>query len=168
MRLIFIFCCLTVSVSSFAQSLFDENAVSADEVREMIIEIFSSEETKAFKQSEMQSGRGVLLLLNFEPGARRRDNIDVENALTAIVNGRNLIADVPIEFADESSIVSSRGEEFEKATRMFFGRDENLLNYTFRLNDRPNRKMHSLSVVFEKDNGDWQFLTQKIDVVPWN
>jgi len=167
MRQFLTICCLSISFLTSAQSLFDKNSVTADEMRKMIREIFSSEKNNFFKQAEMQSGRGVLLLTDFEPGnSTSNENRDVEAAIFEIYNYPNLRSEVPIEFADRNTIGLSTGEEFERATTINVFRNENEITFNFGTRDVYNKKVYRLIVIFEKQKDDWKYIKEQLITIP--
>lgn len=163
MRQLLLLSGIFIGIPALAQSAFDKNTVTANEMRQMITEIFDSEKTKIFQQAEMQSGKGVLLLTNFEPGANSNDNQDVETALFEIANYPDLDTNVPIEFDDLRNAGSSRGERFEQATSIGAHRVENQLTFTFMLRDVPNKRFHSMIVIFQKEEEEWEMTLLEVE-----
>jgi len=156
--------CLFLSYTISAQSVFDENMISGDNLREMIKETFNSPEGEQFLQFEGLQDHDIVFLINtnYTPSSEQRD---VRNALIDIKNNPADLGIVfPIRIIDEAigEIVSP----ISMVIKVGVSRDEDQTVLQLQRNHFTERKFYSLSTIFEKKEDDWEFIKQNMVVSP--
>lgn len=155
--------CFLLSVTMSAQSVFDENIISGDDLREMITQVFESPDGQALLKADAEYGQDIVLLVH----SRHASGLDREDVRNAIIDLKSSPTELrltfPVRIYDEGEMTPS---ESSRAIRVGLGRTENILELHLSREDFSAKKRYNLFATFEKKDGVWKLSTQNLKVIP--
>lgn len=158
--------CFFLSLTISAQSVFDKNTISGDDLREMILEVFESRDGETLLQVDAENGQDILLLINSSSFRLPVDG-DVRTALIDLKNNPyDLNITTPVQILEETEQGRVSEAEILRAINLRITRNENKVTLSLDRRDVSEKKWYRLFAFFEKSEESWTLITQNFTIVP--
>jgi len=164
MRLYILSFCVLISLTSSAQSVFDKNIITGDNLREMLTEIFESPEGQTIQQADVENGQDITLLIN-SSAYLTSERVDIRNALIDLQNNAyDLDLGFSVQVIEESNQNQISQSESQRAIRLGVNRVENKTTLYLSREVISEKRYYNLLTIFEKEEDDWELLNQNLTV----